>query len=216
MRVLLPARDTVVKTGPTDPVLYHYQPVVRRFLLKRLQMILSLMGDAHFERLLDGGCGGGIFLPELARHCTTLYASDVHDQIPAVQAMAARNNVSAEIRQASLLGTGYPSDFFDAVVIGSVLEFVPDLGGAVDELRRIVKPGGSVFVGFPAANRFVRAGYAAIRAPRSSDVHHSQSDDIQRALASRFDVRREIRFPAWLPPQLSLYFACHCVRPDAT
>ena len=208
----LPRRDTVTKTSPTDPVLYHYQPIVRRFLLKRLEMVLALMGDARFNRLLDGGCGGGIFLPELARRCTSLYATDVHGRIPDVRAMAAANGVAVDVRQASLADTGFDTGFFDSVVVVSVLEFVPDLEAAVAEVYRILRKGGSLFVGYPGANPVVRFGYAAIRAPRSEDVHQSTFREIRAALARRFEVRREIGFPAVLPRDYALYLACHAVR----
>jgi ubiquinone/menaquinone biosynthesis C-methylase UbiE len=171
------------------------------------------MGDRRFDRLLDGGCGGGIFLPELASRCASLHAIDVHDRLDDVREMARRNGVhNAEIRRASLHETGYASGAFDGVVVVSVLEFVPDLERAADELQRVTAPGGTVFVGFPGSNPFVRAGYAAIRAPRSSDVHHSRADDIRRALAARFRVEQEIRFPRLLPRSQALYFACRCVR----
>ena len=212
MRLRLPRYETVVKTGSTDPVLYHYQPIVRSFLLKRLAMIVELMGHRRFERLLDGGCGGGIFLPELFARSTHLYATDIHDRMADVEAMAASNGVSVEMRRASIADTRYPAEFFDAVVVVSVLEFVPGLERAVEEIYRITKRGGSVFIGYPGSNPVVNLGYAAVRAPRSADVHRATFREIRRAVAANFEVQREIGFPRLIPRDHALYLACHAVR----
>jgi len=47
-----------------------------------------------------------------------------------------------------------PSQPFDAVLLSSVLEHLPDLEGALDALRRLVRPGGIVFIQVPDADSF--------------------------------------------------------------
>lgn len=205
--IRIPNRSHVTMTGETDPIRYHYQPIIRYFMNKRLMMGAELLGGRRFRRLLDAGYGGGVFLPELASRADALYGIDLHPHVEAVQRMAVLEGVQVELRQGSICQTGFPDAFFDGVVSISVLEFVDDLDGAVDELARITAPGGTLVLGFPGENALTTAGYRLARTPDPRRVHRATYEDIFRAANRRFTQRRMVKFPAFAPDRLALFFA---------
>ena len=211
-RLRLPKYCNVYKTGITDPVMYHYQPLVRYFMNKRLWLASQLLGDRRFMRLLDAGCGGGIFLPELARRCDKLHAIDVHDHLPEVRRMIEAEGVTAALQRASITETGFVDQFFDCVVCISVLEFLADVGIALDEIARIATPGACVVLGFPGDNILIDLGYYCIRAPKAQEVHKTVFREILAESQKRFSLVRVLRFPDWLPTSMSLYFVCELTR----
>jgi SAM-dependent methyltransferase len=51
-----------------------------------------------------------------------------------------------EVRQASALNIPYPAETFDIVYSFGVLMVIPDVGRAVEEIRRVLKPGGLLVI----------------------------------------------------------------------
>lgn len=209
----LPDLAHVVMTGPTDPIRYHYQPVIRYFMNCRLAMALTLLAGRRFKRLLDAGFGGGVFLLELARHAEELHGIDIHDHVDEVRRMVALAGTSVRLRRASIVATGYPDAFFDGVVSISVLEFVDDLRGALAEIRRIVAPGGTIILGFPGENLWTRLGYLVARTPDPREVHRANYRMILAEAERELRPVRLLRFPAFLPPRSTLYFVAEFERP---
>lgn len=209
----LPDRAHVMMTGPTDPIRYHYQPIIRDFMNRRLTMALTLLGSRRFRRLLDAGFGGGVFLPELARRADELYGVDIHPHQAQVERLAQAEGFKVVLRQASLGDTGFPDGFFDGVVCISVLEFVDDLPGAIAEIRRIAAPKGTIILGFPGEHFFTRLGYRLIRSPDPRRVHRANYRMILAEAGRYLKPVRLLRFPSFLPPPLALYFVGEYERP---
>jgi len=214
-KLLLPDYSRVVLTGETDPIQRHYQPVVRYFMNRRLTMALALIGDRRFRRLLDAGYGGGVFLPELARHADALHGVDIHPHEADVARMAQAEGLRVELRRASVTSTGYPDGYFDAIVCVSVLEFVDDLAGAMGELHRVAAPGATVVLAFPGENVLTTLGYRLARTPDPRRVHRANYRTILAEAGRRFALRRLLRFPSFVPSRLALFFAVELTRPGS-
>ena len=108
----------------------------------------------HFPRdarLLDVGCGGAW----LGDHFDRYTGIDVSPE--AVEAARSRG------RQVLLVDGAEPLPFeeasFDGVVLKDVLEHVPDPVALVREVRRVLRPGGTVFASSPDAQRWVWDDY---------------------------------------------------------
>lgn len=211
--ILLPDRSHVFLTGETDPICRHYQPFVRYFMDKRLEMAIRLLGPRRFRRLLDAGYGGGIFFPELARRTDELHGVDLHTCAAEVARMAQAEGLTVSLRHANLSSTGYPDGYFDCVVCMSVLEFVEDLPGTMTELARITEPGGVIVLGFPGENFATRLGYLLIRSPDPRVVHRSDYRAILGEANRLLGLRRVLRFPSFFPLRFALFFACEFQRP---
>jgi SAM-dependent methyltransferase len=108
----------------------------------------------HFPpdaRLLDVGCGGAW----LGDHFNDYTGIDVSPE--AVEAARSHGH------QALLVDGDEPLPFdegnFDGVVLKDVLEHVPDPVALVREVRRVLRPGGTVFASSPDAQRWVWDDY---------------------------------------------------------
>ena len=140
--LLLPPRALVPKPDADDPIDYYYKPFTARIYRARLEMAVDLLGTGRYPSLLEVGFGSGIFLPELAEHTDRLVAVDIHPESAQVEEMLRRLAIDAELRQASLFELPFEDGAFHGLVCVSVLEHLTELDRALDELRRVLRPGG--------------------------------------------------------------------------
>jgi len=208
--VILP-RAAARKTGDEDPVDYYYRPLTAWLYRGRLRLAARLLGPGRVASLLEVGYGSGIFLPELARHSERLAGIDVHDEAARVRSTLRRFGVEAELHRGSLFGMSYPDGAFDGLVCLSVLEHLTELDGALDEFRRVLRPGGIAVLGFPVQNAFTDGFFRLVGYdPRA--LHPSSHTDILAAARRHpgFTVEREGRLPSFLPRTVSAYACCRC------
>ncbi|MCB9533319.1 MAG: class I SAM-dependent methyltransferase [Myxococcales bacterium] len=96
--------------------------------------------------VLDVGCATGATLEHLAGAARTLAGFDVSDEMLA-RARRRRPLRDAELRLGSAANPWpFPDDAFDRVVALAMLEFVPQLDFALDELARVLRPHGRAIV----------------------------------------------------------------------
>jgi SAM-dependent methyltransferase len=111
-------------------------------------LVRNLLSE-HLGRdqcLLDAGCGPGGNGAWLAQHGQVVAADLSSD---AVRFVRARRPHMAPV-QASISALPFRSGAFDVVASITVLTCVPDDAGAVDELARVTRPGGVLFLIEPA------------------------------------------------------------------
>ncbi|MEM6745432.1 MAG: bifunctional 2-polyprenyl-6-hydroxyphenol methylase/3-demethylubiquinol 3-O-methyltransferase UbiG [Pseudomonadota bacterium] len=93
--------------------------------------------------VLDLGCAGGFMAEALARKGARVSGLDPADAaIAAASAHAAAEGLSIDYRAGVGEALPYADDAFDAVVCVDVLEHVSDLGAVLEEVRRVLRPGG--------------------------------------------------------------------------
>jgi arsenite methyltransferase len=100
---------------------------------------------------LDVGSGPGLLAVELAAEAGPdglVCGIDISADMVAMASARAVPPGSApvEFRQAGAERIPYPDGSFDAVVCTQVLEYVADVAGALGEMRRVLRPGGTVLV----------------------------------------------------------------------
>ena len=97
------------------------------------------------ERILDVGCGAGSLTFALAE-MTELREIVAIDYSPLFVEEAARRNADPRItiRQADACDLPFEDGAFDRALSLLVRHFVPEAGKAVSEMRRVVRPGGTV------------------------------------------------------------------------
>jgi SAM-dependent methyltransferase len=99
------------------------------------------------SRILDAGCGTGAILKQLGDRPEHTGVDLSPDAIAFCRQRGLSNAICADI-------TALPMDArsFDAVICSSVLyhRWVPDVGCALDELNRVLVPGGFLFLNLPA------------------------------------------------------------------
>jgi len=110
---------------------------------------------------LDLGCGDGFFAALLAGD---RFFAGLDPDIESLR--DARRRESHLFCVAAAAGRmPFPDGFFATVMANSVLEHIPDLGGALNEIHRVLRPGGRLLLTSPS-HRFadLLAGSTALRA----------------------------------------------------
>jgi 2-polyprenyl-6-hydroxyphenyl methylase / 3-demethylubiquinone-9 3-methyltransferase len=124
----------------------------------RVGFYLKELGHLDGRLVLDAGCGGGLVARELAAAGAGVVGVDRSLGSLGV----ARRAVGTPFRpaQGRLERLPFADGSFDAVVAADVLEHLPDLPAAVQELARVLAPGGSFL--FDTINRTPWAWFTAV------------------------------------------------------
>ena len=112
---------------------------------KVIDEALSGLGLAPGIAILDAGCGSGRNMVELQRRGTVTGL-----ELADASVARARERGVGEVIQGSLLEMPFADDAFDLAVSLDVIEHLEDDLLALRELRRVIKPGGSLLVTVPA------------------------------------------------------------------
>jgi 2-polyprenyl-6-hydroxyphenyl methylase/3-demethylubiquinone-9 3-methyltransferase len=110
-----------------------------RFLLERVR---------PGERVLDVGCGEGIFAAALTRAGAEVLAADIAEE-PLRRAAARQPGLELALLPGEH-DWGLPDAAFDVVWAGEVIEHVADTAAWMSELRRVLRSGGRLLLSTPA------------------------------------------------------------------
>jgi SAM-dependent methyltransferase len=97
--------------------------------------------------LLDLGCWVGFLVSEAERRGWEAWGVEPS----AFAAEFARDRLGLRVVQGTLEGTELPAGHFRAVVLGDVIEHLPDPGAALERIRRLLEPGGVLYLALPDA-----------------------------------------------------------------
>jgi SAM-dependent methyltransferase len=192
-----------------DNAAYYAVPGVRAFFLRRLRAARALLPDGGSGPAIDIGYGAGLLLRQLGTTQYRLHGVDIHDYGHRVHRNLADLGVRVLLVRGGVLALPFKKCSFETLLCLSLLEHVAEINAAVDELARILRPGGIAIIGFPprtAATSFLfrLIGFDYER------LHPTSHDAILDALSHRFDVDQLVRFPRAIP----LYILCRCVKRD--
>jgi ubiquinone/menaquinone biosynthesis C-methylase UbiE len=109
------------------------------------ELIISLLKPEKGEKILDAGCGTGVFTDDILEHGALVFGIDI--SLP----MLARAEEKLEgypffKAAGSVICLPFPENTFDKVVSITALEFIEDGRKALEELFRVTKRGGSILV----------------------------------------------------------------------
>jgi len=117
--------------------------VLRTLVPARLHFFETIVPDWTGLRVLDLGCGGGFMAESLARAGASVTGVDpAEDALGAARSHAAREGLEIIYQAGHAEELGFAEGSFDVVVCVDVLEHVADLGATLDEVARVLKPGG--------------------------------------------------------------------------
>lgn len=116
-------------------------------------------------RILEVGCGSGANLWMIGREGFSAYGLDLSSEaIELCRRMLESYGTTADLKVGDMTDTGYPADFFDVVVDVFSSYCVDNRGHTafLDEIARILKPGGRFFSYLPskASDAFTNPGPA--------------------------------------------------------
>lgn len=203
MEIFIPDRSLIARTNEVDYSYWNYKFPIKYIQLYRFKKIIKLMGDNHFQKLLEIGTGSGIFLPELARHTEKLYALDKHPHTDKITYMLERYKINNfEISSQSVEKTNYPDNYFDAIVAVSVLEFVDDINKAVTEIKRILKKDGFFYTICPMNSKILDFVLSFYTDKSPEEEFRDSRKYVIRSLEKAFYVEKK----GYLTPLIGQYF----------
>ncbi len=100
-------------------------------------------------RLLDVGCGDGIFTRVLGEGFQEVYGIDVQEPFLANFREAVKSDVRFRVLNETASAMPFPDDFFDTVVTIETLEHIADLPNAAAEICRVLRGGGELLITVP-------------------------------------------------------------------
>ena len=167
-----------------DFVAQYYGGAAGWMLRQRLRWVRDAL-PVGCEAILEIGYGSGVFMYELARHARTLVGVDVHTSGSSVRRRCALDGVTVMPAQASGSALPFADGSFDAVVLVSTLEFIPDPAACLRESLRVVRPGGRVIAVIPRMHQWADAVWHVVSGADPESDFQGGRERVARALADR-------------------------------
>ncbi len=185
----------------------YYRPLQGYFMRKRLELALSMLGDRKVDKILDVGYGGGTFIPSLAQLSKEVHGIDTMPYPGKIVRILKKEGVRAKLIVGSIFKTTYKSNYFDRIVCISVLEHFKgqQLNRAIREMYRLLKPKGSIVLGFPVKNSATDFIIDHFLSFNPNDIHPSGHKQIIKAIEQEVNIDKIINYFSFLPRDFSLY-----------
>jgi len=132
----------------------------------RKKYLLKLVNDVEIDRILDVGCGAGINSSKLLSS-KNIVGVDIS---PEAIELYKKNGFRGKVADLSK-GLPFPDNYFDAILFSEVLEHISSTSQALNELNRILRPGGLLFLSTPNSAFWVYRIFALL-GHTLSDVQH--------------------------------------------
>lgn len=98
------------------------------------------------DTVLECACGTGAITAAIAPACARVVATDFSEGMLKQARKKLARFPHVVVEQADITDLHYADDSFDAVVAGNVIHLLPEPGDALKELKRVVRPGGTIIV----------------------------------------------------------------------
>lgn len=160
-----------VQRIPSEPELIeHYSRYPRSFdvsdlTIKRYNQLLDTFESSRkHNRILDVGAGNCLFLIEATKRGWQAYGTDFGQSAVDIGTQHGIN-----MKQGKLSADWYPSNFFDVVTTFETIEHVNSPNTEIENIQKILRPGGLVYLTTPNFNsierRTMKINYNAIEYP---------------------------------------------------
>lgn len=122
----------------------------KHFILKKLRKAESYNFIKKDQNILEVGSATGVFSFEYEKYDINLTSIDLSSEnIKWAKNKAKEKNTSIEFQVADVEKLPFPDDHFDGILSFSTLRYVPNIGIALNEIYRVLKPGGFIIIDFP-------------------------------------------------------------------
>ena len=109
------------------------------------KLILELLKPERGEKLLDAGCGTGVFTLDYLAAGSEVIGLDISRPMLDLAGQKTMGSPFYPV-QGDMLRLPFRDDYFAKTVSVTALEFIADARAAVDELFRVTRPGGCVVI----------------------------------------------------------------------
>ncbi|PIR53507.1 hypothetical protein COU76_00740 [Candidatus Peregrinibacteria bacterium CG10_big_fil_rev_8_21_14_0_10_49_10] len=138
------------------PAATAYHPLAANINVRMREEPIRIYLDLKTEeRCLDIGCGLGYMLSKLQNVGAELHGIDTsQESVEYVQ-----KHITPHAKVGSCISIPYPDNHFDKALFCEVIEHVEDDRTALQEIYRVLKPGGRVVISTPAYEGFFTRTY---------------------------------------------------------
>ena len=138
-----------------DPIRFYNLPLIGGMYRKRIELCLDELAGG--DRVLEIGFGSGVAFLNLHDMYGEIHGLDLTADANAVGRVFASRGIPTFLKCGSVLEMPYPDNFFDSVLLVSILEHLKpeEQLPAFREIRRVLKPSGQVVYGVPVDRPFM-------------------------------------------------------------
>lgn len=183
--------DEMASTYDQDLLAVGWDPVA---LIRRWPVVIG-----PGERLLDVGCGTGAVLELFAGADRVLAGMDLSPEMLRIARKKRRGLREARLEAASAAGPWpFEDQSFDTIVALAMLEFVPELDETLDELWRVLRPGGMALISVED-----RTDWGGVERPETElryggfPLWRRTWDDVRMCIPPGLDIVRSERTPGY-------------------
>lgn len=186
-----------------DPY-FESHSIVKYFYWKKIRIVMDMHDYDPRSKVIDMGCGPGIFLPTLSENFDEVVALDINDSdlriAGSICSSLGLENV--RIMHSDIAHLELPDESIDVAFSMDALEHIRELEAAMDKLHAVLREGGQLVISAPTENRFndVSRRSLGFEKPKS---HYYGSREIARLAASRFRLLKRTT-PFRMPWSLSV------------
>jgi len=203
----LPPKGALVANNPDDPLDYYYRPLVGKLYTERINIALRLLGERRFQKSLEVGYGSGILIPTLCQISDKVYGVDLGSNPEATSERLGKLNCYPILSRGVPDKLDFEDNTFDLVVAISVLEHIKAIASFLQEIHRVLSPGGCLLVGMPAVNKTMEYLFQAIGFSGIEAHHVTSPEEMHQAANSIFVLKSVDRMPNFLPANTYIYKA---------
>jgi ubiquinone/menaquinone biosynthesis C-methylase UbiE len=126
-----------------------YETPLGRLYFTRIKEKLDELINTREERAyaLDAGCGAGHYSLNLARSYKVIGVDKSQVLVSKALEKSDRLGIGVNFLAADIVSLPFPSNFFKLIICLNVIEFVPGGAKAVEEMKRVLAPGGVLVLG---------------------------------------------------------------------
>lgn len=106
----------------------------------------ELLREANLVKVLELGCGTGLYTETLQKNAEHVVATDLSDEMLAFAKKKRGNLENVEFRKADALNLEFEDGLFDTVFMANLIHVVGNAGRAIQESKRVLKDGGLLII----------------------------------------------------------------------
>ena len=128
-----------------SPVYDLFENVYNRKVYKGTGIKVAEFIDKN-DSVLECACGTGAITEEIAKKCRQVLATDFAEGMLKRASKKCRKYGNVSFRQEDITDIKCEDESFDKAVAGNVIHLLPEPEKALNELLRVVRPGGKVII----------------------------------------------------------------------
>ena len=170
------------------PAYAHKNPLIDFLFWERLITCYGFMKNGSNAKVLDFGCGSGVFSYILAHNGFEVTANDLNLRPQRLIGNIIKFPDGIKFIEGDILRNSLEDSSFDYIIALDSLEHIADITEYIQLFKRLLKPDGIIIVSGPTENIFYRIGRRFAGNDFSGEFHVSDIKKIKRHFSYYFKI----------------------------